>query len=98
MSAPDYEDWSAAVGTSVTLTAPGGRTAALDLTRCTDRVEFGDFATFTLTFTGGADAPTEQSTYNLTLDGHDPIDVFLVPVGAVDGAIEFEAVFTLRKE
>lgn len=97
MSAPAYADWAASVGRPVTLTAPDGRTVALELTGCTSRVEFGEFESFTLTFTGGLDAPTEQSTYTLTLDGHEALDVFLVPVGARDDAVEFEAVFNQRK-
>ncbi len=98
MSAPDYNDWAGSIGARVTLTAPDGRTADLELSSSTDLIAFGDFESFTLTFIGRADAPTEQSTYNLTLDGHEPLDVFLVPVGAREGATEFEAVFNQRKE
>ncbi len=98
MSAPAYDDWAASVGSRVTLTAPDGRAVELVLTECSERVTFGDFESFTLTFTGGPDAPTEQATYDLTLDGHEPLAVFLVPVGARDSGIDFNAVFNQRKE
>src|SRR5690606_16537259 len=93
MTAPTYEALKAQVGSTFHVEVAPAGTALLTLTRCTERQRSGDYLSYTVTFTGSADQPLAQGTFRFVGDGMDAIDIFIVPITATTGTIEYEAVF-----
>ena len=88
----DYDDFSGRVGETFVATALGDAATApvtLTLAGATQHETLGgpgpdgvQRRQFSLVFTGPADQPLAQSTYDLAHDDLGPIALFLVPIGA----------------
>ena len=85
MSLPPDDHWDHLVGDE--FRAPWG---ALTLTE----VDRRDAHNFALLFSGPLDGPRSQSIFELSHDGHGPMEIFLVPIGADDAHVHYEAVFS----
>lgn len=85
-----HDDYVAATGTQFQLT----NDFALILHGVSDPVQQADFLSYSLVFRGAADRPLQQGTYTLAHSEIGGIDLFLVPIGPADDALQYEAVFS----
>jgi hypothetical protein len=90
---PHHEDWAARLGQQFTVTFASGHTAPLVLAECSPRVVNGDVASYSLLFTGDADAASGQGIVSFSAAGFGPAEVFIVPVQPRGDGVEFEAVY-----
>lgn len=92
-----HADFSARVGTEVTLRAVDGPAAGQDvpatLAACSDAVRRGDHVSYAVTFLAGVGAPREQAMFLVQGAGRDAEPLFLVPRRDVGDGLEYEAVF-----
>jgi len=77
------------VNENFTVHLDDGRTHDLVLTECLEH----SAEAFSLTFTGGPQAPVQQGTYVIGADGLEPRPIFLVPGSKDDSGVMLHAVF-----
>jgi GNAT superfamily N-acetyltransferase len=98
---PTGADWSAAVGSTVTLLDDGAE-EPLDVVECTPGADDEDFEQFAVLLRGPAHAPTAQGIYRLRHPALGTLDVFCVPVASTADHVELSASFsqlrTTRRE
>lgn len=73
-----------------------GDTGALTLDEVSDQTTGTSMSTFSLLFRGEVELP--QATYSLQHAELGDVQLFLVPVGLVDGHFEYESVFTRMED
>jgi hypothetical protein len=94
-----HHDFTPHTGSTFDLVADDARTVSLELSEVKARdqassVEGGGRQPFSLLFLARTDAPTlSQHLYHLDHASLGALDLFLVPVGPKDGAMQYEAVF-----
>lgn len=84
-----FDDFDKLVGAEVSALSPVHGAVPLTITEATAH----DANRFTVLFSGPDSLPLEQATYSLTLGDAGDHLVFMVPVGAAEGAYTYEAVF-----
>ena len=93
-----YDAFNSRVGTNFTAEVAPEGAAQLTLVECTPAQRSGGYVSFTLTFRGAANQPLAQGAFRLSADGFQPTEVFIVPTGATDDGIDYEAVFNQRED
>jgi hypothetical protein len=97
------DNFESLIGQTFMLSAPDGPTLALELVdveelptgrRRRRQPEVPKRAPFSLYFNASALLPQGMYPMQHELFGPDPLNIFIVPVGQVDGGYEYEAVFT----
>jgi hypothetical protein len=70
----------------------------LQLTQVSAKKDQGPYESYTVEFTGPKEAPLNQGMYDLSNKSLGKHTIFLVPVGERKEGIEYEAVFSYKKE
>jgi hypothetical protein len=99
LAALTHHDFAPHAGSTFELTADDALPVSLELSEVKTRgqasiTEGGGRQAFSLLFVAGPDAPTlSQRLYHLGHASLGALDLFLVPIGPKDGAMQYEAVF-----
>src|SRR5262245_29539492 len=93
------ENFAPRIGERFRVTAGDGKTMDVTLMEATalgaaSRPPSAGRAPFSLVFLGAVRPVWMQSTYRVEHDAIGSFDLFLVPIGPRDGAMQYEAVFT----
>lgn len=94
---PSHEGYAALVGTTFTADIEPAGTVALELVGCSALVTANGWQSYSLSFRGHAATPLGQGTYIFTVDGLEPLAIFIVPVRADAHGVEYEAHFTMQE-
>lgn len=85
------------LGATFSLQDAAGQSLEVELVEARDLAEpgrpHGPRRPFLLLFRAPPGADFEQGTYRLLRPGRPPIDLFLVPMGPIEGGVGYEAVF-----
>jgi len=99
LAALTYHDFTPHAGSIFSLTADDALTVSLELSEVKARgqassAEDGGRQAFSLLFIADPDAPSlSQRLYHLDHAGLGALDLFLVPIGPRNGAMQYEAIF-----
>jgi hypothetical protein len=97
LDALERADFAAHLGTTFHLRGPDGATHELVLREASPHPHLppapGRRRGFSVVFRSASPAHLPQATYRLDHDALGALDVFLVPIGPLDGGMGYEAVF-----
>jgi hypothetical protein len=93
----DREQFASVLGSTFTAQMEGTEKCELSLTEVSELKDRQTSQSFSILFLGPENHPVGQGLYELEHESLDPMALFLVPVGIVEGRMQLEAIFNFTK-